>query len=350
MNGGSLTAVLVPMVRSEMSSLIGLFVIWGGYARLSADDGPRTPSCKLIVTLDCAQDTEIESKITTCFKQCGLGALFLSVEVAFCDIPPEENIYVRIGEQPPARIPKLGFKSGPNTQFFRSILDHCADESVVLLNEVDCFPASKDWLGRVTKLVEGNEPFWVLGSPYRGYGKLGPEIVAHINGNALYGVGTDGFKDVLMKYWYEGLCEAVPVNPDLAYDIFLSYAHHEIMNPSTWEKTPREKFRFYSTLLCKVRHTDLIHNLAGTEELSGRARINLGEYLAANPAAVLVHGRYLFPQTLEFVLAELRLQDNLPHRSWLVGVTKLLWALGESRLAKFLTSQIIEPKSARSYA
>src|SRR5690348_8356323 len=131
---------------------------------------------------------------------------------------PEENIYIRSGQDRPAYIPRMGLKSGPNTQFFKSIRDCCNGENTVLMNEVDCFPVSKYWLSRIANLVQGAEPFWVLGSPYRGYGRLGSDIVAHVNGNALYGVGTTGFNDVLMKYWYEGLVDAISINPEMAYD------------------------------------------------------------------------------------------------------------------------------------
>jgi hypothetical protein len=340
----SLTAVLVPMTRGELPALFRLFFIWGGYAQLSA----RAVSCRLIVTLDCPYDEEIEARIKSRFELFGLPAVFESVEVGFCGIPPEENIYVRSGQESPANIPPLGLKNGPNVQFFSSLLDFCPDEDVVLLNEVDCFPATKDWLPRLSRLAQGSEPFWILGSPYRGYGKLGPDIIAHINGNALYGIGTDGFRDVLMKHWHEGLTNAVVGNPGLAYDVFLDHASHEMRNPRTWKNVSLEKFRFYSSLLCKVRHTDLIHNLAGSAELSGLVKIDLADYLAAHPAATLVHGRFLAEQVLGTLVDELG--QSRPARAWLMEATQALSSFGDHSVRDDLTTWLFGAQKPIFYA
>jgi len=307
-------------------------------------------SCKLIITLDCAYNAEIEARIRFYFEQLDLVAIFNSVQVLFCNIPDEENIYVRHGLPPPAHIPKLGLKSGPNTQFFKSILEFCGGENTVLLNEVDCFPVGPDWLLRIAGLVGGSEPFWVLGSPYRGYGKLGPDIVAHVNGNALYGVGMNGFRDDLITYWYDGLLCAISTTPDIAYDIFLTHSYHEILDPSTWATVPQEKFRIYSKFLCKIRHTDLIHNLAGTEETSGRVTIDLPAYLAAHPNVALVHGNFLADQVLRALVEQLQINDNLSNRNWIVDAGKLFWTTGEETLAKSLTQLIVKGRTRASRA
>ena len=79
----ALTAVLVPMTRSELSDLVSLFLLWAGYAQLAAGTGPKPPSCRLIVSLDCDHNQKIESKIVTCFDQLALSDVFKSVDVCF---------------------------------------------------------------------------------------------------------------------------------------------------------------------------------------------------------------------------------------------------------------------------
>lgn len=302
--GNDLTAVLVPLTGREVDQLDFLFFLWGLFAINSEVAGSESPAdVQLIVSLDGEHSQKLQADINQSFEHYGLHRIFSGVSVYFCEMTPEENIYVRMGQEPPAHVPPLGLKSGPNTQFFRSLSRFCEGQKTVLLNEVDCFPVRSDWLQRLKLLVSGSEAFWVMGSPYRGSGKLGPKILAHVNGNALYGVGMPGFADFLLE-WETTLREELKQSPDLAYDEYLPYRHSALFDPQQWPTAPLSMFRLIQTLLCRVKYTSLIHNLAGTEEMSGRAIIDVQAYTDEYSEVTLMHGRFLRPQILQKVISE----------------------------------------------
>ncbi|HEX6828843.1 MAG TPA: hypothetical protein VF104_07675 [Burkholderiales bacterium] len=304
--GNALTAIVVPLTIREVSQLECLFFLWGLWALVGRAAGETGPAeIRLILSLDREPGPELEEAIADAYAHYGLAGIFSGCAVNYCHISREENIYVRVGQKPPEKIPPLGLKSGPNTLFFRSLSQFCDGQKTVLLNEVDCFPVRPDWIGRLQRLVAGSEPFWVLGSPYRGWGRLGPEILGHVNGNALYGVGAPGFK-AFLEDWERSLAESVKRNPDLAYDIFLSYRHAPLFDPARWGQAPLELFKSLQETLCRIRYTSLIHNLAGEEEISGRRRVDLKSYLPEHPEVTLVHGRFLRRQVLQKALGEVR--------------------------------------------
>ncbi len=305
-SANELTAILVPMVSRELNQLEFLFFLWGLWGLVGRLSGtPSESAVRLIVSLDGDSRPDLEENISEAYGQFGLSEIFSDLTIGFCDIPPEENIYIRTGQQPPERIPRLGLKSGPNTQFFCSLSKFCVGENTVLLNEVDCFPVVGDWIGRLKGLVAGAETFWILGSPYRGWGRLGPELLSHVNGNALYGVGVRGFAKFVSE-WEQLLAEEVTRNPDLAYDIFLAYRHAPLFDPARWGTTPIGLFRSLQEILCRTRFTPSIHNLAGEEEISGRTRIDLDAYLVDHTETALVHARFLKLQVLQKALSEAR--------------------------------------------
>lgn len=303
--GNALTAVVVPTTSWELNQLELLFFLWSLPAAANcADEVAETSRVRLIITLDGEDQSGMEATITEAYEFYNLARVFSGIEVNFCRIPPEENIYIRTGQTPPAKIPPLGLKSGPNTQFFRSMTRFCEGQNTVLLNEVDCFPVRADWIGRLQKLVAGGEPFWILGSPYRGWGRIGPEILMHVNGNALYGVGMPGF-GTFLREWEAALTEAVKVNPDLAYDIFMAYRHAPLFDPARSGGASIDLFKSLQETLCRIRYTSCIHNVAGDEEISGRKVIDLPAYAESHPELTLVHGRFLKLQVLRKALGKL---------------------------------------------
>lgn len=315
-----LSAVLVPLILRELGQLELLFFLWGLWGAAERALGPSDPpDVRLILSFDTEPIPDLEEVVLESFDFYGLGAIFSACSVIFCSISAEENIYVRPGQGPPRRIPPLGLKSGPNRQFFCTLTRLLGSESTVLLNEVDCFPVRWDWLARLRRLVAGSEPFLILGSPYRGLGRLGPEILQHVNGNALYCVGAPGFAEFL-RDWELGLAEEVKRNPDLAYDIFLAYRHSALFDPARQGGAPPELFRSLQEMLCRVRYSHSIHNLAGEEELSGRNGIDLVSYLQEHPEATLVHARLLRRAVLNKALEDVvgHLDRGHPHR-WVVS-------------------------------
>lgn len=344
--GNSLTAVMIPLTERETGQLDVLFFLWGLYAIADGALGKAAQAdVGLIISLDGQRSQKLEDDIAQAFGHYGLHRIFRGLGVHFCEMTPEENIYVRMGQEPPDHIPPLGLKSGPNTQFFRSLSKFCGGQKTVLLNEADCFPERGDWLERMKLLVSGSESFWVMGSPYRGSTRLGPKILAHVNGNALYGVGMPGFAEFLQG-WEASLREELKQKPDLAYDEYLPYRHSALFDPQLWHTVPPEMFKLVQTLLCKVRYTSLIHNLAGTEEMSGKARIVVDTYIKQHTETTLMHGRFMKPQILQKALETSRLLANQlpalrsPMKNYLISASKRLLGNGNLDASKIIVRSI----------
>lgn len=344
--GNALTAVLVPLTCREFDQLDFLFFLWGLFAIAGEVAGKAAGAgVRLIISLDGQRSQTLEADIAQAFAHYGLHRIFGGLGVNFCEMTPEENIYVRMGQEPPVHIPPLGLKSGPNTQFFRSLSKFCGGQKTVLLNEVDCFPVRGDWLERMQRLVSGSETFWVMGSPYRGSTKLGPKILAHVNGNALYGVGMPGFAEFL-RGWEVSLREELKQKPDLAYDEYLPYRHSALFDPQLWHTVPPEMFKLVQILLCKVRYTSLIHNLAGTEEMSGRAGIVVESYVRQHAETTLLHGRFMKPQILQKALETAQsLASQIPAlrkpmKHYLISASKRLLGNGNLDASKIIVRAI----------
>lgn len=330
-----LSTVLVPLTSREMKDLARLFLLWGVCADANGDEIGHSKEVRLVISLDGTENPTERSAIEDAFNRHKLSRVFKNLDVFYCEIPELDNIYVRPGQPVPSVIPRLGVKSGPNSQFFRSA-EYCArTDNTFFLNEVDCFPIRSGWLGRLQKLVSNSETFYVLGAPYRGFGKIGPDILTHVNGNALYGVGVPGAQDFFFKLWADGLADYIKKDMHAAYDVYFSLYFQDLLDPAKWGAADVSKFREYSMLLTKIRYTDLIHNIAGTEDTSsGKAKFSVKEYFENNPVATLVHGRYLYFHALSSVATRRSL-------SLLLNEAEVAWEQGEREFSRGLTEIIL---------
>jgi hypothetical protein len=209
--------ILIPMTRKEIGDLDLLFATWSAYQEATQAECSRFD---LVVTLSGQHCSETAGYITKSWEIFGLNHLFKSIDIKFLNISPHEDIYIKHGRTATyaKAIPRLGFKSGPNLQFFYS-LAILRDYSHAFLHETDLFPLSKDWASALVEEMTRSRGAWVVGAQYTGKTILQPDIIGHVNGAAIYATGSEHFQDFCKNHWEPALESACRVDPDIAYDI-----------------------------------------------------------------------------------------------------------------------------------
>src|SRR3546814_3753279 len=64
------------------------------------------------------------------------------------------------------------------------------------LMETDCVPAKADWVTDLDAICR-REPFWIAGAFLHDLGAVNGDYAFHLNGNALYATGDQGFQEFL---------------------------------------------------------------------------------------------------------------------------------------------------------
>lgn len=102
----------------------------------------------------------------------------------------------------------------------------------------------------------------MLGSSYKGNVMLGPDIIGHINGAAVYSSGNSSFQEFCDNYWEPGVEEMCKDLPDTAYDIWLSRMQHKnSAEPNAWANAGNNFRRAFSDALSRFTITNTIANL-----------------------------------------------------------------------------------------
>jgi len=236
---------------------------------------------------------------------------FGKVEIFNSNISDSENIYVRDIALAPKSIemPRLGYKSGPNTQFFRTIRENLSHNlfSWAFYCETDCYPLKSKWISRLYQACLSNRNALILGSLYHGTARLGEEINYHINGNALYNLSkysqAELLYDVLEKFI---LLEVADSNHNIAYDVAIETLKHKITSKSSRNKLLRHlqlTDQVVRSLASKVRPTDLIVNKAGSDELQSITLPTLKDALElVSNGTYLVHSRKYLKSVKDLLL------------------------------------------------
>ncbi len=277
-----LGGVAVPMTHGEEEALIAQMRLWA-----TPQARPRFPTSgypvPLIAVLNGRRDEALEARLLAAFDQAKLCPdAFSELRFMYCELSEEEDKYERDYSKKAGR---GGFKSGPNAQFFRSMELLRGVGRYVFMMETDCFAIRPDWLGELERIVEGSEPFWIMGSLYRGVDRINQRYRTHINGNAVYAVGDDGFQDFVRDVWRPRLEVQVQKVRTLAYDCLLPlYFTGENTAPTG------KKWTQFQQLAHRFRYTEFIQNHASIgdgvldEEFLSAVR-------DAAPHTYVVHGR-----------------------------------------------------------
>jgi len=292
LEGRRLGAVAVPMVAAEEEMLIANLERWttpAGTPRFPADAGYAVP---LVLVLNGKRDAEFEDRVTIAFDRSGLcPRSFSRLEFRYCELSAEEDKYQRDYSK---KAGPGGHKSGPNAQFFRSMELLREYGPYVFMMETDCVVVRPNWLVELERILEGAEPFWMLGSMYRGVGDINERYRVHINGNAIYAVGDEEFQAFLGDVWRPALERLVTKFRTLAYDCVLPlHFFGEKPAPSG------EEWDVYRTVAHRFRYTDFIQNHASKAELENGEGHRLDAIRDRSPRTYIVHGRHLLRSALE---------------------------------------------------
>lgn len=167
---------------------------------------------------------------------------------------------------------------GPSNMFFQLMLATPLMEDnkyeFIFWMEPDCHPIRNGWLTHLYASAVSSGPYWILGSARRGTYELLRQyenIKNHINGNAIYRVGSKGFRSYLEAVhddFYQDLTRYLR-----SFDIAIHLYRRKI--------------------LPKCRQTDLLHRFQYTDVIVNfwRSEIGVAEILERYPSAYLAHGR-----------------------------------------------------------
>jgi hypothetical protein len=134
-----------------------------------------------------------------------------------------------------------GQKSGPNYQFFQVLKDFYATHETewLLLLEPDVLPFGGNVHIQIRNLVTRNPRAWVVGGKPHPLllGTLAPDLHNHLNGVALYRVGSRSFDEFRRTVWIPSLIEKLKREQTFAFDCLTDPCVQEGLTPwlrETW--------------------------------------------------------------------------------------------------------------------
>jgi hypothetical protein len=212
------------------------------------------------------------------------------------NLSPDESVYFR---KPPEAFDlntyPYGLKSGPNLQFFRSvrhIAEQAGPKAAAILLETDAYPLRDDWISALNQRIAGLRDFLVAGAIYQGGSHIHPAIADHFNGNSIYGVGSRDFKRFL-EGWEAVLLHCVKLDERMAYDIALDWlVHRRDTKPRLVEGDPPNWIETRELAMGKRANiSDVMINFGGAEEQRADYELDVDDFLARFPTAVIAHGK-----------------------------------------------------------
>ncbi len=279
-----LAAVIVPTRAEERQSILDNLWLWNrdGFAPMLHLEN-RTKST-LVFYFNNESGKELEQEIAETFQRADLlNRCFSSVEFRYLSLHGDDDLYDRSGVQRG----KHRSKAGPNNQFFDIVSQAAQFGDYILYMETDCIPIRPDWLGQLQDLVQHAEPFWVLGSAYRGNSVLERTYAKHINGNAVYAVGNAQFQEFVAKVWRPGLATILSRDPHCAYDTAV-----ETVFGCARSNNPHDPiWKLSQATLHKFRHSDFVRNYCGPADTEYPVPQLIESVLRESPTTHLVHGK-----------------------------------------------------------
>jgi hypothetical protein len=126
-----------------------------------------------------------------------LNEHFLHVEIVSHSIEGLDDVYIR-DRSILKQVPRLGYFSGPNLLFLRTV-EYCKQFNTILLLETDC-KLKEEWYESCNQFVKSVGSFLIAGSSYKGSEVTPFSFHAnffHKNGVAFYQTGSDMFQTLI---------------------------------------------------------------------------------------------------------------------------------------------------------
>ena len=270
--------IAIPTTERENGDLAILFACW------LLLHGCDKIADRLLITFPGDAASNLLKEVETLIRLFSIESLFARIDIKFLSIPKEDDVYIKDCTNWKGPVPRLGYKSGPNLQFFRT-LKAARDSRFTFLNETDVLPLDPLWLSRLAETLRDRQD-WVLGSNYKGDTILGADIIGHINGAAVYSTGDSRFQEFCDQHWEPGVERMCKDLPDTAYDIWLSRMQHKISSePNYWPSAEDSFRRFFADALSRFTVTDAIANLTLSSDF--RSVLMLKEQ-----GFILAHGKH----------------------------------------------------------
>ena len=278
-----LGSVMVPCQSSEIPLILANFELWNREEFSPVDrktDGSRPA---LVFVFNNASARPEQVRIDAAFQAAGMKRFFSGVCFEYLDLEGERDAYIRDYSK---SVGDHGYKAGPNYQFFAAIRRIAKYGRYTFLMECDCLPIRRGWLTRLQQLVNTAEPFWVMGSAYRGSHKLSKDYVRHLNGNAIYAAGDPEFQNFVTDFWEYHTWRLVrDKDKRLAYDCILEimFSEDQIRDSQVMDTWKRTAHRFH--------YCDFLQNISGHEDIANLDE-SLISYLRRNsPDTYILHNR-----------------------------------------------------------
>lgn len=308
----TLSAVVCPLTPRELPAALANLAYWAEHAP-PLTDAPQAGETRptLVYSFNCDPDESFSSALINAFNENDVARnAFESVDVRFCGLPPEKDVYLRDGEVGAA---PFGRKAGPNWLFYETMRSLRGEARFVFLMETDCRPIASNWIKRLQRVCALNQDAWIIGSPYCGVSPLHWSIARHINGNALYQIGDERFWDFIDNRFWPWLNQyAAGSMPDLAYDC----GWETWLNRIEMEDASSYDWVLARDILHRFRLSSFIINIGGAAEQAGEYLWTKEEIVKRFPGVAIVHG----PIT-----------ESLDHRRGPVGLGRV-FVRGETSL------------------
>jgi FkbM family methyltransferase len=278
--GPELSAVFVPFVERDLPRLLANLSRWGQQP-YAPEIFARVPSVELHFAYHAKRDPAIESRISTCFREAGLARYFSAIKFHYSELEGLRDQYTRTFSGP---VGPEGYMAGPTNQFFDIVRRFSAGMSHVALVEPDLVPIRANWLDAMRTIVKDGEEFWICGSHYRGVASI--QAVDHINGNAIYNVGSPQFRAFFEQQFVRHFHERIKATPSLAYDLVL-YDMFKSVHTGTAKADVQSLWKDVAT---KFRFTELVVDVSHGEDRSAGRPLTLAKARARYPSAYMLHG------------------------------------------------------------
>ncbi|MCE9649655.1 MAG: hypothetical protein K8R18_08535 [Parvibaculum sp.] len=298
-----LGAVAVPTNEREREQILANLHLWSQPEFLPYVEPAPEEKPELIFIFNNESARHLSGDIRSSFEGYGLGRFFSGVRFEYLDLTGDRDSYDRDYKE---KITDEGYKAGPNNQFFMAMRLLRNSGYYAFLMETDCVPIRSDWLRNLTEMVKTAEPFWIMGSAYRGKSEIDSRFARHINGNAVYAVGDRKFQAFLSEKWESWLREAIRIgvkeaatwrrrwfrraarrgDARLAYDCALEFVMSgDLGNPRS------AAWRDWQSIAHRLRYTGFIQNLSGKEDIEVFTLATIEQIRSDHPETFIIHSK-----------------------------------------------------------
>jgi hypothetical protein len=283
LNESLLGCIFVPTNAREVNIIVGNFKLWSMPEFAPATDGVRGDRPALVLIFNNGSARQYQSRIREAYDDFGIGRYFCDLIFEYLTLEGEADTHVHDYTHP---VGDLEFDAGPINQFFQSLRRVAKYGRYGFLMETDCLPIRHGWLSRLQKLVDGSEPFWVMGSHFSDVHKLDKDYVCHLNGNSVYAVGDTGFQCFFSDFcksqtWRLALAKDKRLTYDCILEVMFSEAriHDEEVN-NVWKRVAHN-----------FRCTDYILNISGARDIAATNENLIGSIRVHSPETYIICNR-----------------------------------------------------------